>query len=218
MNKIKLLYDVVKVLREKDVLNGVATAEVQKDQVKIFYIKNEFQKNLLTMQTKANITTELDYEGKQVKHQSSTEFTNYCPGHGIHHRGFGHMRHAGRKCGSIKGKLSKIAFLLNLLNNMQAAEQENKTTLITLELSEIPEDIKILIQEKMNHADSYHEHDRNCFMKEFCTIEKGNFSFAMTVNKSYEIEKIVITFDGIQNKEQEQHVVNIVADLQLIQS
>lgn len=215
MNKIKLLYDVVKALKEKDILNGVASAEVQKDQVKIFYIKNEFQKNLLTMQTKANITTELNYEGKQVKHQSTTEFTNDCPDHGMHCGRFGHMHHIGRRHGSIKGKLSKIAFLLNLLNNVQAAEQENKTTLITLELSEIPEDIKTLLQEKMSHAD-YHNHDRNCFMKEFSTIESGNFSFAMTVNKSYEIEKIVITFDGIQNKEQEQHVVNIVADLQFI--
>ena len=215
MNKIKLLYDVVKALKEKDILNGVASAEVEKDQVKIFYIKNEFQKNLLTMQTKANITTELNYEGKQVKHQSTTEFSHDCPDHGMHRGGFAHMHHIGRRHGSIKGKLSKIAFLLNLLNNVQAAEQENKTTLITLELSEIPEDIKTLLQEKMSHAD-YHKHDRNCFMKEFSTIESGNFSFAMTVNKSYEIEKIVITFDGIQNKEQEQHVVNLVADLQLI--
>lgn len=218
MNKIKLLYDVVKALREKDVLNGVATAEVQKDQVRIFYIKNEFQKNLLTMQTKANITTEVDYEGKKVKHQSTTELTNHCPGHGIHHRGFGHMHHTDRKCGSIKGKLSKVAFLLSLLNNLQASEQENKTTLITLELSEMPADIKTLIQEKMGQDDSYHDHDRNCFIKEFCAIEKGNFSFAMTVNKSSEIEKIVITFDGTQNKEQEQHVVSIIADLQLAQS
>jgi len=217
MNKIKILYDVVKALRDKDVLNGVATAEVQKDQVKIFYVKNEFQKNLITMQTKANIITEVDYEGKQVKHQSTTEFTNYCPDHGIHHRGFNHMHHAAGKCGSIKGKLTQIAFVLNLLNTIQVAEQENKTTLITLELSEIPEDIKTLIQEKMSHADSGHDHG-HCFIKELCSIEKGDFSFAMTINKDYEIEKIVITFDGTQGKEDEQHVVSIIADLQLIQA
>jgi hypothetical protein len=215
MNKIKLLYDVVKVMKEKDIINGVATAEVLKDQIKILYAKNEFQKNLLTMQSKANITTEMDYEGKQVKHQSTTEFTNYCSEHGMHHRGFNHMRHTAGKCRGIRGKLTKIAFLLNLLNSIQAVEQDNKTILITLELSEMPEDIKTLIQEKMDHADSRHNHGQNCFMKEFCTIEKGNFSFAMTVNKDYEVEKIVITFDGVQNMEQEQHVVNLIADLQL---
>lgn len=216
MNKIKLLYDVVKTLKGTDIFNGVATAEVQKDQVKIFYVKNEFQKNLLTMQTKANITTEIDYEGKQVKHQSTTEFTNHCPGHG-HHKLFEHMHHAGGKCGGVKAILTKLAFVFNILNSIQTEEHEDKTILITLDLTEIPEDIKTLIREKMSQADSGHKHETHCFIKEFCSMEKGNFSFAMSVNQYYEIEKIVITFDGIQNYEQnEQHVLNIKAELQLI--
>jgi len=213
MNKIKFLYDVVKTMKGKDIFNGVATAEVQKDQVKIFYVKNEFEKNLLTYETKATITTDLDYEGKQVKHQSTTKFTNHCPGQGLHHR-LRHMHHTGRKCGGIKEKLTKLAFVLNLLNNTQFNEQEDKTTLITLEMSEIPEDIKALIQEKMSHADSCHNHDQHCFMKEFCSIEKGNLSFAVSVNKDYELEKLVIAFDGTQNNEE--HVLNIVTELQLL--
>ena len=207
------MYDVVRTMKGKDLFNGVATAEVQKDQVKIFYVKNEFQKNLLTMQTKANITTEVDYEGQQVKHQSNTEFTNICPGHGMHHK-LRHMHHAGNKCGGLREKLTKIAFALNLLNNVQFNEQEDKTTLITLEVTEIPDDIKALIQEKMNHGDSSHNHDPHCFKKEFCSIEKGTLSFAMSVNKDYEMQKIVIVFDGIQHNEQ--HALNIIAELQLI--
>jgi hypothetical protein len=212
MNKIKFLYDVVKIMKGKDLFKGVASAQVQKDQETIFYVKNEFQKNLLTCETKANITTEVDYEGKRVKHQSTTEFTNICSGHGMHHR-LRHMRHADSKCGGIKEKLTKLAFLLSLLNNVQFNEQEDKTTLITLEVTEIPEDIKALIHEKMSPANSCHTDDRHCFMKEFCSIEKGDLSIAISINKDYEMEKIVVAFDGAQNNE---HVLNIIGELQLI--
>ena len=216
MNKLKLLYDVVKKLRDKDVINGVATVDVQKDHAKIFYVKNQFQKNLMTMQTTATITSEVDYEGKKVKHQSTTEFTNQCPGTGMHHKLFKHMHHAGCECGGIKAKLTKLAFVLGLLSNIKAEEQEDKTILVTLEISELPEDIKTLIQGKMSHAESYHNQDQCCFMREFCCIEKGKFSFAMSVDKNYEIEKIVIAFDGVQNNDQnEQHVLEIIAELQL---
>lgn len=216
MNKIKFLYDVVKTMRAKDALQGVAIIEVQKDQGQIFYVKNEFQKNLLTMQTKASIHTEINYEGKEVKHQSTTEFTNHCAHHGMSHKGFKPLHHLGGRCGGIKEKLNKIGFALRLLNDIQVAEQENQTTLITLELPEIPEEIKALLQEKMHQVDSCHDHSRCCFAKELFTIETGKFSSAMTVNKEYEVQKIVITFDGIQNNaENEQHVLNIIGELQL---
>jgi phosphoribosylformylglycinamidine (FGAM) synthase-like enzyme len=213
MNKIKLLYDVVKTLRGKDILRGVATGQIQKDQVRVFYVKNEFEKDLLTSKTKANITTEVDYEGKQVKHQSITEFTNCCHG-GQHHKLFKHMHSGG--CGGLKQKLTKLAFVLHLLNSLKAEEQSDKSTLVTLEITELPEEIKALLQEKMSSADCCHGHGSQCFMKEFCSIEKGNFSLAMSVNKDNEIEKLVITFEGTQHNEQnEQHSLSINAELQL---
>lgn len=219
MNKLKFLYDVVQTLRDKEVINGVATVEVKKDQTKVFYVKNEFQKNLVTMQTKASVTSEVNYEGKQVKHQSTTEFTKHCPGNGMHgmrHGLFRHMNHAGGRCGSIKDKLTKLSFVLGLLNSIKVEEQEDKTILVTLEIAELPEDIKTLLQERMSHAESDHSRGHCCFMREFCCIEKGKFSFAMTVNKNYDIEKIVIAFDGAQrNEESEQHLLDIVAELQL---
>lgn len=213
MNKIKLLYDVVKTLRGKDVLRGVATGQVQKDQVRVFYVKNEFEKNLLTSKAKANITTEVDYEGKQVKHQSITEFTNCCHD-GRPHKFFKHMHSGG--CGGLKQKLTKLAFALNLLNNLKAEEQSDKSTFVTLEITELPDDIKALLQDKMSSADSCHNHGSHCFMKEFCSIVKGNFSLAMSVNKDNEIEKLVITFEGSQlNEQNEQHSLSMNAELLL---
>lgn len=215
MNKLKLLYDVVKNLRDKEMINGALTAQVQKDQGKIFYLKNQFEKNLVTMQTTATVNSEVDYEGKQVKHQSTTEFTHHCSDKSMRHKLFNHMHH-GRKCGGLKAKLTKFAFVLGLLDRMKAEQQENKTTLVTLEITELPEDIKSLIQEKMNHMESRQNHDRCCFMKELHYIEKGNFSLAMSVSKDDEIEKIVITFDGVQHDEEnKEHVLAIVVELEL---
>lgn len=214
MNKIKFLYDVVKAMREKDIWNGVATAEVQKNQAKVFFIKNEFEKNLLTMQTKATITTEIDYEGKQVNHNSTTEFTNHSPCQG--HKLFRHMHHAGSCCKGLRRKLSKLAFALNLLDSIQLEEQENSSTLISLEINEIPEDIKTLLQEKVSQVHSSDDVHPHSFMRDICCTTEGNLSLAISVNKEYQIEKTVLTFDGIQNSaNQEEHKWSIVANLQL---
>jgi len=217
MNKLKLLYDVVKTLRDKDVITGVATIEVKKDQGKIFYVKNQFEKNLVTRQTTATITSEVDYEGKKIKHQSTTELTNVCPcGGGMHHKRLRQLHHAGGGCGSIKAKLTKFTFALELLSKIKAEEQEDKTILVTLGVNEMPEEIKALIQERMSQTESHHDQDHCCFQKEFFSIEKGNVSLAISVTKEYEIEKIVITFDGVQRDEQnEQHILDVVAELQL---
>jgi len=213
MNKLKFLYDVVTTLRSKEVVNGVATVKVEKDQAKIFYVKNQFQKNLLTKQTRANITSEVDYEGKQVKHQSTTEFTNHCLDNGKHHKLFKHMHHGDGQCGGLKTKLTKLAFILSLLDNIKVEQQEDKTILATLELTELPEDIKILLQEKMSHAASSPHQDQCCFMKEFGCLGKGTFSLAMSVSNDYEIDKIVIAFDGVQ--QHEQHALSVIAELEL---
>ncbi len=128
MNKIKLMYDVVKKLKEKDVFKGTLAAEVKKDQVKVFSLVKEFEKDTAQGQVKVKITTQWDYEGKQGKHESSTEFNiqGHCAG--IHH-GFmkhrHHKLHGMKNCG-IEGKLSKIAFVLSVLNNMKTEEQADK--------------------------------------------------------------------------------------------
>lgn len=73
MNKIKVLYDVVKVMRDKDAYNGVIEAAVSKDEVQVFRFNNEFSKDLAAGWTKARITTVIDHNGKQIKHESTTE-------------------------------------------------------------------------------------------------------------------------------------------------
>ncbi|HWR45145.1 hypothetical protein [Sporomusa sp.] len=213
MNKLKLMYDVVKTLRSKEVIAGVFTADVQKDQAKIFSLQNEFEKNLITCQVKAKINTELDYDGKLLKHESNSEFTlpHFC-GHS-HHQGrpLHHHGHAFRH-GGIKGKLTRLSLALSILNAVQAAEQENKTIVLSLNANDLPEDMKVLLREKISHADAHHPH--HGLMKEFCTVDQLNFVVNVFINKNYEIEKVVATLGGSRSDEHhEQHDLNARVEL-----
>ncbi|BBB90869.1 MAG TPA: hypothetical protein PKA28_19715 [Methylomusa anaerophila] len=216
MNKIKLLYDVVKTMKDKEVFNGAVKVEVQKDQTKIFFLQNEFEKNLVTGQTKAKISTDLDYEGKKVKHESNTEFTRQYPAESRRHEFMKHMlRHHAANSGGIKRKLNKLAFAFSILNSMQAEEQDDKTIIISLQARDLPEEMKALIREKISHADTTcHHHGDHVFMKEFCSMENHNFTFNMFINKNYEVEKIIMDFDGNQKDDQnEQHKFKAMAEL-----
>lgn len=221
MNKIKLMYDVVKTLKEKEVFKGTLKAEARKDQVKVFSLEKEFEKNSLSGQVKSKISTEIDYEGKKVKHESSTELNmqNCCEGS---HHGF--MKHIheqhqlhGRKCCSVKGKLSKIAFVLNTLNNMEVDEQEDKGVALSININEIPQELKDMIQQKMQHKGLQEERESHCCcMEEFCQTEDINIDIKVQINKNNEIEEVLLVVSGKQKKESDEiHDIHLEAALNL---
>lgn len=199
MNKIKLLYDVVMAMKNKDALQGVLTAEAQKDRVNIFTIRNEFEKNLLARQTKAKISTEMDYS------------TLPCCSEGSHHEFINHM-HKGH-CSGLKGMLTKLALALAILNALQVEEQEGKAVIMSLNADDLPEDAKELIRDKISRAGSG-GHCGQGFLKEFCTADKLALLLKMFVNKRSEVEKILITFGGSQvDGQNEQHDLKARAEL-----
>lgn len=223
MNKIKLMYDVVKTLKEKEVFKGTLKADASKDQVKVFRLEKEFEKNTLSGQVKSKISTELDYEGKKVKHESNTEFNlqDCCGGEGSHH---GFMKHIhehphlhNRKCCGVKGKLSKIAFVLNTLNNMKVEEQEDKRVILSISINEIPEELKDIIQEKMQHKGNQEEKvPHGCCMEACCLTEDINIDIQAQINKNNELEKVQVAVRGKQKKESSEiHDINLEAELNL---
>jgi len=211
MNKIKLLYDVVKTMKEKEVFNGTLRLEGKKNLIKVFSFVNEFEKNTLNGQTKAKISTELDFEGKKVKHESSTEFNKgNCHDHmfhGLKRLIHDHHNHNDRKCGGIKEKLSKLAFVLDTMNNMKIDEQADKTLVLSLNISELPENMKKIMHERINNKMMSNHHGHHC-MKEIFTMENSNIELNIWINKNNEVEKIVVTVNGKQKDE--------LADLQEI--
>lgn len=217
MNKIKVLYDVVQAMKTKEVFKGTLTVQVHKDETPLFLLRNEFEKNLLTGQTKAKINTELDYQGRVAKHESNTEFT--IPHSGEYHRHHEFIRHLHHShaagCGGLKGKLSKIAFALSILTALKTEEQEGKT-ILSLSAKDLPEDAKMLLSEKVSRAGACHRHGHG-FLKEFGAAEHLDFAINMFINKSSEVEKVVITFVGTQKDEQNMpHDLTVRAELSLV--
>ncbi len=211
MNKIKVLYDVFKTMKEKELFKGNVKVEAAKGENKVFSFSNEFEVNTKNGETKAKLNVDLDAEGKKVKHESNSEFNiKDCPHHKFH-KGM-HMNHHGMHghCG-LKGKLSKATFVLNLLNNVQIEEIEEKY-IISLELKEVLKEIKdmhkdfhkgIDNEKILEHHKQMHEGMNNdfCkkhheFIKEILCSEQSNPLLKIYANKNNEVEKVEISAKG----------------------
>lgn len=216
MNKIKVLYDVFKTMKEKELFKGNIKVEAAKGDVKVLSFSNEFETNTKNGETKTKLNLDLGAEGKKVKHESNSEFNiKDCPHHKFH-KGM-HMHHNGHgmhENGGIKAKLSKITFVLNLLNNVQIEEKEEKS-IISLELKEVLNEIKDMHKDfhkdfhkesdnekileyhkKMNdgmHKDFCKHHE---FIKEILCSEQSDALLKIYANKNNEIEKIEISAKG----------------------
>ncbi|WP_026885823.1 hypothetical protein [Clostridium beijerinckii] len=215
MNKIKVLYDVFKTMKEKEIFKGNIKLEAAKGDVKVLSFSNEFETNTKSGETKANINVDLDAEGKKVKHDSNSEFNiKDCPHHGFH-RGM-HMNNHGMNMhgvhghSGIKGGLSKITFILNLLNNVQVEEKDEKA-IISLELKEVFKEIKDMHKEfhkgmdeekikehirqmKENDDRGFHKHHK--FIKELLCSENSDAVLKIYANKNNEVEKVEISSKG----------------------
>ncbi|OPJ56573.1 hypothetical protein [Clostridium chromiireducens] len=215
MNKIKVLYDVFKTMKDKEVFKGNVKLEAAKGDVKVLSFSNEFETNTKSGETKANINVDFDAEGKKVKHESSSEFNiKNCPHHGFH-RGM-HMHNHGmnmhgmRGHGGIKGGLSKVTFMLNLLNNVQVEEKDEKA-IISLELKEVFKEIKDMHKEfhkgideekimehikQMKESDDRGFHKHHKFIKELLSSENSDTVLKIYANKNNEVEKVEISSKG----------------------
>lgn len=210
MNKIKVLYDVFKEMKEKEVFKGNVKVEAAKGESKVFSFSNEFEVNAKSGETKAKLNVDLDAEGKKLKHESNSEFNiKDCPHHKFH-KGM-HMYHHGMHghCG-LKGKLSKITFVLNLLNNVQIEEIEEKY-IISLELKEVLKEIKDMHKDFHKGIDDekileYHKQMHEGMNKDFCKhhefikeilcSEQSNPLLKIYANKNNEVEKVEISAKG----------------------
>lgn len=237
MSKLKLMYDVINTMKDKEVINGALKVEGKKDETQVVSFVNEFEKNLVNGETKVKISTELDYDGKKVKHESNTEFTMMgCHGK-MHHGMMKHMHyhnhhghHCGEnqddpRCGGIKGKLTKLAFVLNVFNQIKVEENEDKSVILSLSLDDIPDEMKKVFQERCSQrTTSEHQHPHgssegkhhHALMKEFCTLKDPKIEFRVLINKIREVEKILVTVDGKQiNELNENHDLSLKAELNL---
>ncbi|MDP4092732.1 MAG: hypothetical protein Q8920_05155 [Bacillota bacterium] len=226
MNKLKLLYEVITTMKKKEIIKGCVKVEGTKDQVSVFSMVNEFEKNMAEGSTKAKISTEMNHGGSKIKNESIIESDgSSLPKHMLHgpmgpmhfHR-HGHFENSGEGCEprhfSLKGKLNKLAFMFGILNNMKVDELEDKNIVLSLDLNDIPDDIKESMHEHMNAANKIHQHDG--FMKEFHDMDNPEFEVKVLINSNNEVEKVQINSKGkSKDEKKEEHNMNFEAELNL---
>ncbi|MEL7564448.1 MAG: hypothetical protein AAGU27_06135 [Dehalobacterium sp.] len=223
MNKIKLVYDVVKKLKEKEVFRGTLDVGIKKDQAQVFSLAKEFEKDTAQGQLKARISTEWDYQGKKGKHESSTEFNmaGCCAGMPSGHLKHMHKHHftqGSKSCCGIKGKLGKISCFLNVLNNMKVEEKGDQGAVLSVSLNEFPEEIKKHITEHLEgktHGQEHNEEKCGC-MKELAALDDVKMDLTVNINHLSEIEKVALLASGKQKDEQNAaHEIDLTAELNL---
>ncbi|MZP30130.1 hypothetical protein GTO91_10465 [Heliobacterium undosum] len=163
MNKMKLLLDVAKAMKEKETLKGALTAEGVKDGVTVLKFGNDFE---VTDRVKAKISAEVNDGDRVLKHESSTEFSLPCGGpggrrHHFHHGMHGYCRPGGPR--GIKGVFERLSLALTILSNVHMEEQEDKTVLLTFDSDTLPADIKDAISQRIKER---HLHGMHGFPRE----------------------------------------------------
>lgn len=202
----------------------------------------EFEKNTANGQVKSKVRTEMDYEGKKMKQENTFESDGWCD-HEHMHRGFAgnmpfgnfpmHMHHmhahhhfhmnqpegAHREFGDggFKGKLTKLAFVLGIFNSIRVDEQKDKGFALSLNLKDIPEDLKAAIQKKINVEAACEHHEHKGFMAEFHQLNNPDFELNLLINENYEVEKAKVTVKGTKNDESNNmHEMSFNAELNMI--
>jgi hypothetical protein len=195
MNKLKLLYDVVTTMKAKEVISGVLQAEVKKDQISLFSIQNEFEKNLTTGKTKAKVTASLDVEGRTEcpDHHGRLGFGSHEHPHADFGR-HGHFFHRGHHRDLRRG-FAKMAFALSMLNAMQIDEQSDQSLVMTIQSNDLPAEMKQLLAERINHG-GLHHHPKHAIMKELCNLKDFDSTTTLIINKNRELDKIIVTATG----------------------
>jgi hypothetical protein len=234
MNKIKVLYDVVTEMRKKENIKGNLKVEAKKDEVIVFDLSNEFEKSNSNGHMKARVNAEVNYSGKTFKHESSTDFDGEgCHLHGhnnfmkhmhMHKHHHGNMQEGMSFHGPRQG-LHKIAFVLGLLHSLKLEEKEDNKGVLTLNLKDLPEDIKKMIHERIEQGKFHemHQFDGNnefkghhAFIKELHNINNPEIEINIWINKNSEVEKVIVTAEGKNEKDEETQEMSVRAELNLI--
>ncbi len=214
MNKLGLLYDVVKRLKEQEKFEGALQVTVTKDQTKIFGMESEFLKNLQTGTTRSTVKTVFDCDDRQMKHESQTEF--HCKdGHGFHGRGHHHglpwhghrLPHHGQGRGA-KGGLQRLAFGLQLLNQLKVEEQADQSLALTVSSKDLPAELR---QEIVEHVSRHHHFQQrmettpgrggDCWSL-FHQLTDPEVEFCVFIKPNQQVEKLILVVNGTGSDEQ----------------
>jgi len=211
MKKIKMLYDVAKTMKNMAKIDGVVTIEVKRDQKEVFSLRNTFEKNE-GGKVKANISSKMNLKGEDLSRESTTEFT-LTGDHGPCKmwKSF-HGHHSATESHGIKGVFHRLSIALGILSSLKVEDQPNGSAVISLDLNEVPDEIKAHLRDKMLHKHAHH-HDF-CYMGGCRNVEMLNGLVVINVNENHVIDRLTVNLDGkAQDEESGDHTVAATAEL-----
>lgn len=213
MNKIKLLYDVARTMKNREKLGGILQLSVQKDEEEIFTLRNEFAKNN-TGKAKTTVSAELNLDGSHVTRESTTEFDlPGCCGHGPGMmRSLFHKHHSEHCCG-VRSFFGRLSFALGLLNSIAAEEKENGAARLSVNLDELPEEMRASLLDKMQHKAAHCSH--HGLLTTCRQLEALHGQVNVEVDKDRKIDKITLELDGVvRSVESELHALTASGEVQ----
>jgi hypothetical protein len=214
MNKIKLLYDVTRTMKNLERIKGVLQVRVHKDDEEVFSMRNAFEKNEAG-KTRTTVSSVLNLDGGQVTRESTTEFdlSGRCHhGHGMLRRMF-HGRHGEDRCCGVRGIFNKLSLAFGILGSLDMEEKGDGAAVVSLHLSKAPAELRAVLLEKLQHKhDCLAQHD---FLKECHQVETLNGTLVMTVTKDRAIETITVNLGSMARDEQKgPHTLAASAEVQ----
>jgi hypothetical protein len=212
MKKIKLLYDVARTMKNMAKIDGVITVDVRKDQETVFSLQNKFEKDEAGKVT-ANAASKMNLHGEGLTRKSTTEFT-LTGDHGpcTMMKSF-HRHHGTSGPGGIKGVFHRISVALGILSSLKVEERQNGTAQISLDWSDVPDEIKTLVREKMKNHHACHADiasKQGC-----CDVEMLNGLLVVAVNDKHTVDKLTVNLDGrTKDEKNEAHTMTATAEVQ----
>lgn len=235
MNKIKIIYDAVKKMKDRGCVKGTFKADGTRDQTEILNIRSEFEKNSAEGKLKGKTNIEADCDGKKIKLEKSINFEGECckdHSFGRHMHGFhkhhhcfaGNMHEFGNNQDmkhpfGLKDGMDKISSVLGILSSINIDEMQDGSAVLSLKSADIPEDIRKCIYEKMKQKHEFHKamadgHECHKIMKEFHAMDNADFVFSIYITKDKEIDSITVELSGLcEDEKGEKHDVKLKAEM-----
>jgi hypothetical protein len=214
MKKIKLLYDVARTMKNMARIDGVATVDVRKDQERVLSLRNTFTKDE-TGRVKASVSSKMNFNGEDLTRESTTEFNlsqdcQHGPWKMWQHR---HGRHGAAGSHGVRGILQGFSLALGVLGSLKVEDQPNGAAVISLDLSDIPDELKTMLREKIQQHHGRHP-DFRC-MEGCLDVEMLHGLLKITVNERHAIDTLTVNLNGsAQDTENGAHALAAAAELQ----
>jgi len=215
MSKLNVLYNVMKTMKETEVIEGKANVEAIFDDLTIGTFEAEFKKDKLNGNCEKKVKAQIGTEEFKFEHEGKMKVSgNMCKeGHGHHH-------HFEKCCNGAKNKMDKMMMLIKVLDKMELQELENgrKVLGLTFEGDDIPKEVIHMLHKKMEkhheghgHCCGHHEKFKamfeNCPCKDINkeTIRPEKVEIQVFISKEFKVESksahIKLNAKDFDNKE-----------------